>query len=86
RLGVRGQAAAGAALVREKGCVSCHIGLGQTLPGEVPIRAADRKPGCTAGSGTPHYALDAAAQKAIAAYQEIAGRDRYPSPVEERRR
>jgi mono/diheme cytochrome c family protein/glucose/arabinose dehydrogenase len=80
RLGVTDRRAAGRALVREKGCAGCHPGLEDTLTMDVPIRSPKSRAGCLAGQGLPRFALDAETRQSVAAYLELAGREKYPSP------
>lgn len=86
RLGVRGRDASAVALVREKGCVACHTGLGPTLPADVPLTAAVAERGCLSGRSLPRYTAEAATRKAIAAYQAVAARERHASPYASRQR
>lgn len=85
RLGV-GTAEAPAALLREKGCAACHVGLGAPWPRDVALKAVEG--GCLGdGSGSsPRYRLDAATREALAAYLEVAGREVHPSPFASRQR
>jgi glucose/arabinose dehydrogenase/mono/diheme cytochrome c family protein len=84
RLGVKDRQAAGAALLREKGCARCHPGIGEAPPGDVPLR---EPAGCLSGkSPAPRFALDAATRRAIAAYLKVAGRETHPSPFAARQR
>ncbi|HVR86187.1 MAG TPA: hypothetical protein VMU54_17830, partial [Planctomycetota bacterium] len=79
RLGVRGPEATGQALVREKGCASCHVGVGEQGP-EVILKAP------SAECRGPRYDLGAEARKPIAAYLAVAPGERHPSPFENRQR
>jgi cbb3-type cytochrome oxidase cytochrome c subunit len=74
----------GANLLREKRCAECHSGLGQGIAANVPI--ADDKRGCLAGQSLPHYQVDAATWKAIAAYIAVAPREKHLSPFTSRQR
>jgi hypothetical protein len=80
RLGVRGLEAAGQALLREKRCVHCHAGLGESVAAEIPIKtpAADCR--------GPRFTLDADTRTELAAYLSVAARDRHPSDFDARRR
>jgi cbb3-type cytochrome oxidase cytochrome c subunit len=90
RLGVKDRHAAGAALVREKGCARCHAGIGETEPTSIAIRHPvkdDGPTGCLSGTApAPRFALDAAMRKGIAAYLKVAGREKHPSPFAARQR
>jgi hypothetical protein len=86
RLGVRGRAAAARALIRTRRCASCHVGLGPTLPDNVPITSVDDRRGCLSGRTLPTYEVDEATRKALAAYRVIAGSERTPSPYHTRQR
>ncbi len=79
RLGVRGLDATGQALLKEKRCAQCHVGVGEPGP-QAPIRTlgADCK--------GARFALDDGTKKAIAAYAEVAAQERHPSPFEARQR
>jgi cytochrome c551/c552/glucose/arabinose dehydrogenase len=86
RLGVPAREA-GEALLREKGCVACHAGLGPSLPRDVPIKRTDG--GCLAdrpGSGPRYPALDDRTREALAAFLEVAPAESHASPVASRRR
>lgn len=84
RLDVTGLDSAAKALLRSKGCVSCHAGLGKTQALKVPL-AADKTGGCLSGTGTPRFKLDAPTREALIAYTAVAARERHASPPEERR-
>jgi cytochrome c551/c552 len=79
RLGVRGVDAAGQALLREKGCVSCHVGVGER-GGDVAMKTPG--PECRG----PRFDLDAEIRKSIGAYLVVAAQERHASPFENRRR
>ncbi len=49
-LGARDAKSAAVALITTKGCASCHPGLGDTRPQDVPIKSAE---GCLAGKSGP---------------------------------
>ena len=83
RLGVNGAEAAAKLLLRDKGCIACHSGLGESQALNVPI--APGKAGCPAGAGAARYELDARTRESIAAYIAIAAREKHPSPVDDRR-
>lgn len=78
RLGARDKATAAAALIQSKGCASCHPGLGDTRPREVPVKSPDA--GCLGGKAGPRFALPADTKKALAAYLAVAGKETHPSP------
>jgi cbb3-type cytochrome oxidase cytochrome c subunit len=86
RLGVRDRAAAGSALVRIKGCAACHPGLDPTPAADVSLNDPGGHRGCVGGKTLPYYSLDGPTRQAIAAYQEVAARERHPSPAEDGRR
>jgi glucose/arabinose dehydrogenase/cytochrome c551/c552 len=86
RLGVRGVAAIGAALVREKRCACCHPGLGDSIPAEVQLKVPDDQRGCLAGGSVPRFTVDGPTRKAFAAYRAVAGKDKHPSPFASRQR
>jgi mono/diheme cytochrome c family protein len=67
------------ALVREKRCAQCHVGLGESVAVNVPIRIAGNCRG-------PRFGIDDAAKREIAAYVAVAARERHPSGVDARRR
>ncbi len=80
RLGVRGGGdAIGQALLKQKGCVQCHVGLGEK-GADVPM--AKREGPCKG----PRFALEGDAKKAVEAYLTVAAEERHPSPFETRRR
>jgi cytochrome c551/c552 len=87
RLGVsaRDRAAIASALISERGCTSCHVGLGPTLPREIPIRPGNLS-GCLAVQGLPRFGLDGPTREAIHAYLAVAGQESYRSPYDESRR
>lgn len=84
RLGVYGKAATATALLAEKGCSSCHTGLGPSLPIDVPI-AANPARGCLADAGMPRHQIDPQARKTLTAYLAVAAREKHPSPFASRR-
>ena len=86
RLGVRGSAASGAALLREKRCAQCHPSLGASIPANIPIKAIDDSRGCLSGRSLPHFRVEVPTRKAIVAYQAVAAREKYPSPFAGRQR
>jgi glucose/arabinose dehydrogenase len=84
RLGAADRRAAGAALVREKGCARCHAGIGMPPAASIPLRQVvkDGRPlGCLDGRGpSPRFALDAPTRQAIVAYHKLARQEKHPSP------
>jgi glucose/arabinose dehydrogenase len=86
RLAVRGVAAVGSALLREKRCAGCHPGLGESMPADVPLAAADDRRGCLSASSLPRFSADAPTRKALAAYRAVALREKHPSPFASRQR
>ncbi|MBY0523030.1 MAG: hypothetical protein K2R98_06510 [Gemmataceae bacterium] len=84
RLGVRNQAAAATALLRGKGCMECHSGLGATQAADVPIKDDTR--GCLSGKTLPRFTIDVPTHKAIVAYCAVTAREKHSSPFESRRR
>jgi cytochrome c551/c552 len=87
RLGVpaRDRAAIASALIAVKGCTSCHVGLGPTLPRDVPIRPGNLS-GCLSARDLPRFGLDGPIREAIRAYLAVAGQEKYRSTFDERRR
>jgi glucose/arabinose dehydrogenase/mono/diheme cytochrome c family protein len=84
RLGATDRRAAGAALVREKGCAGCHPGIGEPASASIPI---GRAAGCLGGKGaSPRFSLDQPTRQAIVAYLKVAGREKYSSPFAEGQR
>ena len=85
RLGVAGPAVA-VALAREKGCASCHPGLGPSAPGDVAIQAVAG--GCLADhpGPAPRYRIDGPTRQALATYLTVAPRETHPSPFADRQR
>jgi mono/diheme cytochrome c family protein len=77
RLGARDAKAAAVALIGSKGCASCHPGLGDTRPLDVPVR---QFAGCLTGEAGPRFALDDEDSKALTAFVKLAAYDRHPSP------
>jgi cytochrome c551/c552 len=77
RLGARDATSAALKLIESKGCTSCHPGLGETRPRDVPIKSAE---GCLTGKSGPRFALTADARKELAAYLAVAGRETHASP------
>jgi mono/diheme cytochrome c family protein len=83
RLKVANQEAAGPALVREKGCLHCHPGLGKETRTDIPLKAAGKEPrGCLAGKTLPRFNLGEQTRRALAAYLAVAGREKHPSEFE----
>lgn len=80
RLGVRGADATANALIREKGCLQCHPGVGPSTPTDIAIKQADDSKGCLSAKGTPHFTVDASTAKSIVAYRTIAASEKHPSP------
>ncbi len=83
RLGAHDQASAAAALIRNKGCSSCHSGLGTSLPLDAPLRSSEVK-GCLSGKTLPRYALDGPTRNALTAYLAVSGREKHTSPFASR--
>ncbi|HLN29815.1 MAG TPA: hypothetical protein VK395_18860 [Gemmataceae bacterium] len=86
RLGARGLAPVALALIREKRCAACHVGLGDSIAADVPLRAVNGSSGCLSGKSLPKYALNPSTQSAIAAYQVGAAREKHASPFASRQR
>jgi glucose/arabinose dehydrogenase/mono/diheme cytochrome c family protein len=82
RLHVRGIDAAGRALVAEKRCMACHVGLGDSLTDDVPLVKTEA--GCLGGQTGPRFAHPEGAKSELGAYLSVAGRERPPSPNEAR--
>ena len=79
RFGAHDPTSAAAALIKQKGCSSCHTGLGQSLPLTLPINGTQAR-GCLSGKTLPHFSFDPSSRSALAAYLKIASREKYPSP------
>jgi cytochrome c2 len=79
RLGVSGRDRLATALLVEKGCNSCHPGLGPTSPRDVGIREEGRR-GCLSTDGMPHFTLEGPTREALSAYLKIAAQETHPSP------
>jgi mono/diheme cytochrome c family protein len=77
RLGARDARSAATNLLTSKGCVSCHTGLGDAKPRDVPIKKLDA--GCLGETG-PKFAFDASTREAIAKYLAIASTEKHASP------
>ncbi|MBO0699582.1 MAG: c-type cytochrome, partial [Zavarzinella sp.] len=84
RLGARDARTAATILLRDRGCTSCHSGLGDTHPRDVPVK--DPTAGCLAEKGGVRYMLPGDARRALAAYLAIAGQEKHPSPFMARQR
>ena len=78
RLGARDARAAASNLLRDKGCASCHTGLGETLPRDLPIKSIDA--GCLGAKTGPRFAMSAAERQAMAAYLAVAAQEKHTSP------
>lgn len=89
-LGAADRLAAGKALLRSKGCVHCHTGLGEEQPGAIAIRnlaeQGERRQGCLSGSSLPRFSLDEETHEQLAAYFAVAEQERHASAYEERQR
>ncbi len=85
RLGVSGPAVA-VALAREKGCHSCHPGLGPSAPGDVPLTEVAE--GCLSDhpESSPRYRLDGPTREALTAFLAVAPRENHLSPFADRQR
>ena len=70
-------------ILKAKGCTSCHAGLGESVPGDVPIVVRDG--GCMGGKSGPRFAFNLVTRQAIAAYLEVAAEEKHPSPFAARR-
>jgi glucose/arabinose dehydrogenase len=86
RLGVEDLASGGLALIREKRCTVCHVGLGDSLPVDVPLRMADDRSGCLSGKSLPRYTLDGPTHKAMTAYRAVSAREKHVAPFLDRQR
>lgn len=73
-----------AALLVEKGCASCHPGLGSSLPRNVAIKAPDG--GCLGARTLPRFTLDPATTGPLRAFLQAAAQERHPSAVFQRAR
>lgn len=78
RLGVRDAKAASANLLRDRGCMSCHTGIGDSNPRDTAIKSADA--GCMGEKAGPRFALSPEQRKAIAAYLAGAAEEKHASP------
>jgi glucose/arabinose dehydrogenase/cytochrome c551/c552 len=87
KLGVRDQAAAAAAMLRDKGCTACHTGLGETRPRDIPFKNR-KESGCvgeTTGVRFPTLRDSKELTRAcIKQYIHAADQERYPSPFTNR--
>jgi glucose/arabinose dehydrogenase/cbb3-type cytochrome oxidase cytochrome c subunit len=84
RLGTANRYAAGAALVREKGCARCHSGIGEATAASIPL---GQEMGCLDGKApAPRFTLDDSTRQAIKAYLNVAGQEKHPSPFAARQR
>jgi len=91
RLGISSdQAELGAALIREKRCVACHVDLKSAGSGSIPLQVVHLSSatahGCLAQESRPYFPLNAEAHKAIAAYADVAASERHESSFETGRR
>jgi mono/diheme cytochrome c family protein len=91
RLHVADGPSAAVALIREKRCAACHEGLEDGAaprfePVPLVVTTTANGAGCLAGTTGPRFALDPEARRAIAAYVEVAPRERHASAPESRRR
>lgn len=86
RLKVRNRQAAGATLIREKGCAVCHPGLDASRPLDIPLPREGARPGCPTGQGWPRFVLDAETVRALEAYRQVAARETDPAPFAARQR
>ena len=80
KLGAADARAASVTLLRDRGCASCHTGLDPAPPRDVLI---------TTPAGDcrgVRYTLDADARQGLAAYLEVAKRERHASPFTQRQR
>lgn len=84
RLGVPNQAAAATKLLSEKGCTSCHTGLGESKPRDVPLVKYDG--GCMSEKGSVRFAMPAEVKQSLTAFVAVAAAEKHPSPVFERQR
>jgi mono/diheme cytochrome c family protein len=84
RLRARDGAGAAATLIRERGCASCHVGLGATSPLDVAIKRPES--GCLSDRAGVRFALAPETRDALAAYLKVAARERHPSPFAARQR
>lgn len=82
RLKVRGREL-GPALLKEKRCVECHTGLGQSIPSDVALKDNG---GCLSGRALPQFTLGDVERKALAAYRGVAASEKHASPFTSRQR
>ncbi len=78
RLGARDAKSAAETLLRDKGCATCHTGLGDSKPRDLPITATDR--GCLGEKAGPRFALNAETTKELLAYLAVARNEKHDSP------
>jgi mono/diheme cytochrome c family protein len=78
RLGARDARTAAANLLRDKGCVSCHTGLGESLPRELVVKNVGA--GCVGDRPTVRFTFSAETIKSIKAYLAVAAEEKHASP------
>jgi mono/diheme cytochrome c family protein len=86
RLNARRPADVAMAILREKHCADCHVGLGPTSAGDLPIAGRDHSRGCLSGKTLPRFSLDDSSRQAIVAFLEVSASEKHPSPFETRQR
>ncbi len=86
RFGARRAGEVATAIIREKRCANCHVGLGPPSATQVPMVPTNESRGCLSDKTLPRFALDESARRAIEAYFAVAAREKYPSPFETRQR
>jgi cytochrome c551/c552 len=77
KIGSRDLNAAAVGLIQVRGCASCHTGLGESKPRDVPIQG-------DAGDSCRKVKYPDAAGKAFAAYRKVAPQEKYLSPFADR--
>jgi len=78
RLGANDRRAAADLLLRDKGCQSCHPGIGDNKPRDLPIKNPIQ--GCLGDTSGPRFAFGPENRKAIQAYLAVADRETHSSP------
>jgi len=82
RLGARDAKSAAETLLRDKGCASCHTGLGDSRPLDLPIQKSDV--GCLAEKSGPRFTLAVETRRELQAYLAVAKSEKHDSPFTSR--
>lgn len=72
------------ALLREKGCIHCHVGLDQAKPANVPVKSWAG--GCLSSKTLPRFPLSDQQRALLADYGKTAAAEKFPSPFAARQR